>query len=336
MKVRIYFIDSDFLYLLNILLEYDTDLSYLCYNTDGDEKMQINRLFEIVYILLERKKVTAQELAEKFEVSTRTIYRDIEILSSSNIPVYATKGKGGGIGLLDDYVLDKSLLSEEEQNQILFALQSIHKIGSKDEKNILDKMSSIFQKSKSNWIDIDFSDWGTNGEQDQTFNLLRQAILKHKVIEIVYCNSYGEEKKRKVEPLQIYFKDKAWYLKAYCRLKNDYRLFKISRMKDIRLLDEDFERELPKIVEKKPDFNVIRVESEISKDLAYRVYDEFKKENIIIKENGNFIVKFECPENDWVYGYILSFGEKLKVISPEYVKDIVKEKLEKSLKNYCE
>lgn len=296
--------------------------------------MQINRLFEIVYILLERKTITAKELAERFEVSTRTIYRDIEILSQAKIPVYANKGNGGGIGLLEDYVLDKSMLSEEEQNQILFALQSMEKISNQDEKNILEKMSSIFNKSKTNWIDVDFSDWGTNGEQDQTFNLIRNAILKHNVIEFVYYNSYGEEKKRQAEPLQIYFKDKSWYLKAYCRLKQDYRLFKISRMKDIKLLNETFERELPQIKENKFDYKTIQLELEISKDMSYRVYDEFKREDIIKNKNGDFIVKVEFPENDWVYGYILSFGENVKVLSPGYVKSIIKENLQKSLKNY--
>ena len=296
--------------------------------------MQINRLFEIVYILLERKTITAKELAERFEVSTRTIYRDIEILSQAKIPVYANKGNGGGIGLLEDYVLDKSVLSEEEQNQILFALQSMEKISNQDEKNILEKMSSIFNKSKTNWIDVDFSDWGTNGEQDQTFNLIRNAILKHNVIEFVYYNSYGEEKKRQAEPLQIYFKDKSWYLKAYCRLKQDYRLFKISRMKYIKLLNKTFERELPQIKENKFDYKTIQLELEISKDMSYRVYDEFKMEDIIKNKNGDFIVKVEFPENDWVYGYILSFGENVKVLSPGYVKSIIKEKLQKSLKNY--
>ena len=296
--------------------------------------MQINRLFEIVYILLERKTITAKELAERFEVSTRTIYRDIEILSQAKIPVYANKGNGGGIGLLEDYVLDKSMLSEEEQNQILFALQSMEKISNQDEKNILEKMSSIFNKSKTNWIDVDFSDWGINGEQDQTFNLIRNAILKHNVIEFVYYNSYGEEKKRQAEPLQIYFKDKSWYLKAYCRLKQDYRLFKISRMKDIILLNKTFERELPQIKENKFDYKTIQLELEISKDMSYRVYDEFKMEDIIKNKNGDFIVKVEFPENDWVYGYILSFGENVKVLSPGYVKSIIKEKLQKSLKNY--
>lgn len=296
--------------------------------------MQVNRLFEIVYILLERKNVTAKELAERFEVSTRTIYRDIEVLSDAKIPVYANKGKGGGIRLLDDYVLDKSLLSEDEQNRILFAIQSIEKIGNKDENSILEKMSSIFNKRKTNWIEVDFSDWGTDGRVDNSFEIIKEAVLTKKVLEFIYYNAYGKEQKRRAEGLQIYFKDKAWYLKAYCRDKNDYRLFKISRMKDIRILDESFDRELPELLEPKRDFKIIKLELEISKELAYRVYDEFRKEDISLNDNGDFIVKTEFPENDWVYGYILSFGEGVKVISPIYVKDVIKNKLEKSLENY--
>ena len=291
-------------------------------------KMQINRLFEIVYILLERKNITAKELAERFEVSTRTIYRDIEVLSAAKIPVYANKGKGGGIGLLDDYVLDKSLLSEDEQNQILFAIQSIEKIGNKNGNSILEKMSSIFNKRKTNWIEVDFSDWGTDGRVDNSFEIIKEAVLTKKVLEFIYYNAYGKEQKRRVEGLQIYFKDKAWYLKAYCRL------FKISRMKDIRILDESFDRELPELPEPKRDFKIIKLELEISKELAYRVYDEFRKEDISLNDNGDFIVKTEFPENDWVYGYILSFGEGVKVISPIYVKDVIKNKLERSLQNY--
>ena len=110
--------------------------------------MQVNnRFFEIVYILIQKKKVTAKELANRFEVSTRTIYRDIEILSRANIPVYATKGKDGGIGILDEYVLNKTILTEEEQNQILFALQGMKKVAGQDEKDTLRKLSRLFNKN---------------------------------------------------------------------------------------------------------------------------------------------------------------------------------------------
>ena len=297
--------------------------------------MQVNnRLFEIVYILMQKKKVTAKELADRFEVSTRTIYRDIETLSGANIPIYASKGKDGGIRLLDEYVLNKTILSEEEQNQILFALQGMKKVRGKDEKDILEKLSTLFNKEINDWIRIDLSNWNKDNMQENRFDIIKSAILNKKLIEFNYYNSNGEESKRIVEPLQIWFKDKSWYLISYCKNKEDYRIFKIARIKEIKILQEHFERELPKEPKEEYNFNCILLELEISKEMAYRVYDEFENNEVSKKENGNFIVKVEYPENEWVYGYILSFGEFIKVLSPTRVKDIIKDKLEKTLKNY--
>ena len=295
--------------------------------------MQVNnRLFEILYILLQKKKVTAKELAEKFEVSTRTIYRDIEALSSANIPIYMSKGKDGGIGILEEYVLNKSILSEEEQNQILFALQSLEKMNDQTEKDILEKMSTIFNKKVTDWIKIDFSNWSPSKEN--TFQIIKSAILNKQLVEFTYYNSAGEKNLRVVEPLQIWFKDKSWYLISYCRLKKDYRFFKLTRMKEVKLLEEHFEREMPKQHEEKKNFKNILLELEISKEMSYRVYDEFDSNEITRKDDGNFIIKVEFPENEWVYSFILSFGEYVKVLSPEYAKNIVKEKLKKTLENY--
>ncbi len=295
--------------------------------------MQVNnRLFEILYILLQKKKVTAKELAEKFEVSTRTIYRDIEALSSANIPIYMSKGKDGGISILEEYVLNKSILSEEEQKQILFALQSLEKMNGKTEKDILEKMSTIFNKKVIDWIKIDFSNWSPSKEN--TFQIIKSAILNKQLIEFTYYNSTGEQNTRIVEPLQIWFKDKSWYLISYCRLKKDYRFFKLRRMKKVKLLEEHFEREMPKPNEEEKEIKNIILELEISKEMAFRVYDEFDNDQIIKKEDGNFIVKVEFPENEWVYSFILSFGEYVEVISPEYAKNIVKHKLQNALKNY--
>ena len=298
--------------------------------------MQVNnRLFEIIYMLIQKKKVTAKELANKFEVSTRTIYRDIEILSGANIPIYASKGKDGGIGLLDEYVLNKSILSEEEQNQILFALQGMKKVRGKDEKDILEKLSTLFNKEINDWIKIDFSNWGKDNTQEERFDIIKTAILNKNQIEFVYYNSNGEESKRTVEPLQIWFKDKSWYLISYCKLKEDYRIFKIARIKEIKILQEHFERELPKEKkEEKYNLKNISLELEISNEMAYRVYDEFESREITKKEDGNFIVNVEYPENEWVYGYILSFGEYAKILKPDYAKTAIKEKLQKTLKNY--
>lgn len=300
--------------------------------------MQVNnRLFEIVYILMQKRKITAKELADRFEVSTRTIYRDIEVLSRANIPIYANQGKDGGIGLLDEYVLNKTILSEEEQNQILFALQGMKKVGKQDEKDILGKLSTLFNKKVDDWIRIDFSNWSKDNAQEKRFDKIKSAILNKQLIEFIYYNSNGEESKRIVEPLQIWFKDKAWYLVSYCKLKEDYRVFKVARIKELKILEEHFERELPKEKERKKEknnFKNISLELEISKEMAYRVYEEFENEEINKNEDGNFIVNVEYPENEWVYGYILSFGEYAKILKPNYAKSIIKEKLQKTLKKY--
>lgn len=294
-----------------------------------------NRLFEIVYILMQKKKVTAVELANKFEVSTRTIYRDIEILSAANIPIYVTRGRDGGIGILEDYVFDKAILSEEEQKQILFALQGMTNISSQEEKDVLERLSRLFNKKVDDWIKVDFSNWGKDNTQEKIFDMIKSAILNKNQIEFTYYNSNGEKSRRVIEPLQIWFKDKAWYLISYCKLKEDYRIFKIARIKEINILQEHFERELPKLENnEKHNFKIIKLELEINKKMAYRVYDEFEDSEITKKEDGNFIVKVEYPENDWVYGYILSFGENIKVLSPNSAKIIIKDKLEKILKNY--
>ena len=298
--------------------------------------MQVNnRLFEIVYILIQKKKVTAKELANRFEVSTRTIYRDIEILSRYNIPVYATKGKDGGIGILDEYVLNKTILTEEEQNQILFALQGMKKVAGQDEKDTLRKLSRLFNKKVDDWIRIDFSNWGKDNEKEKRFNMIKTAILNKNQIEFVYYNSNGEKSQRTVEPLQVWFKDKSWYLIAYCKMKQDYRIFKIARIKEIKILEEHFKRELQQENKKEEyKFKTVTLELEISKKMAYRVYDEFEDSEINKKDDGSFIINVEYPENEWVYGYILSFGEYVKVLSPERVKRTIKDKIEKILKNY--
>ena len=299
--------------------------------------MQVNnRLFEIIYILLQKKQVTAKELAERFEVSTRTIYRDVETLSNANIPIYSTKGKGGGIGLLDKYVLNKAILSEEEQKQILFALQSMKNVSGRDElEKVFKKLSTLFGKAVNDWIKIDFSTWGKSDAQEAKFDAIKKAILDRRRIGFLYYDSNGKESKRIVEPLQIWFKDKSWYLMAFCKLKEDYRIFKVARMKQVRILREHFERDLPKEQkDKRQDFKIISLKLQISKEMAYRVYDEFENDGIRKMRNGDFIVTAEYPENEWVYGYILSFGEYAKVLSPKKAKEIIRRKLEKSLKKY--
>lgn len=300
--------------------------------------MKNERLFGIVYTLLSEESVTAKELAARFEVSTRTIYRDIDLLSSFNIPIYASKGKNGGISLLDNYKLDKSLLSKEEQNQILFALQSMKKLGvlENDDIELADKMQQIFQNKGKDWIRIDFTDWNNSSEQNHLFELVKQAVLEERKLEFDYYNSYGEKSERKVEPLQICFKHKAWYVQAYDETKEAYRFFKVTRIKNLKLLDETFVRDMPEEKKEQKEYEpeIVHLELEIAKEMAYRVYDEFDSDEITVTEEGNFIVKTSYPDGEWVYGFILSFGEYIRVISPTEVIKRIKEKLKASMAQY--
>ena len=296
--------------------------------------MQINRLFEMVYILLNKKNVTAKELAEHFEVSIRTVYRDIETLTFAGIPIYSSRGKNGGIRLLESYVLNKTLISQDEQNEILYALQSLKAASYPEVEEILEKMSLIFNKSSDNWIEIDFSRYGT--EDSTLFENIKKAILNKKTVNFTYHNTKGEKSRRTADPLKIWFKEKAWYLFAYCHEKKSIRQFKINRIKGLTLTEEHFDKSMEdfEINDEKEAVKRVKVIAEIDKSQAYRVYDEFSEENINKMKDGNFEVIMENPENEWVYGYLLSFGEYLKVKEPERIKKILSDKIEKMRENY--
>lgn len=296
--------------------------------------MKSNRLFGILYLLLVKKRITASELADYFEVSVRTIYRDIETLSSYEIPIYMSKGKNGGITLLETYTLDKILLTEKEQKEILFSVQTMDELNCNNNK-LLDKMKAIFKNEEENFIDVDFGIWENSLDHQQNFNTIKKAIIEKRKITFTYFNSYGEISDRNVEPLQLQFQYNSWYLLGYDTNKNDYRFFKLMRIDSIMLLEEQFSRTIPdKKIDSESLTNKIKITLEIKKELSYRVYDEFDTSSITKLENGDFIVQMEIPLNDWVYGYLLSFGENIKVISPEDVKRIVKEKVEKMIINY--
>jgi len=300
--------------------------------------MQINRLFEIVYILLDKNITSAKELAEHFEVSTRTIYRDVDTLSKAGIPIYATQGKNGGIALLDNFVLNKTVISEAEQNNILFALKSFTATAYPEIEDTLSKLSSLFKKDNRNWIEVDFSNWGNDNKSEDKFNILKEAITNNKIITFKYYNSRGDKINRKVEPTKLSFKAKAWYLKGFCLLREENRTFKINRMFDIEITEEIFiSRPLSEsIIEtnNQQKQSLINLKLYFPKKAAHRIYDEFNEKDIVKNKNGSFIVKAAFEEGDWIYDYILSFGTTVEVLEPEKVRVIIANKLEKMIKKY--
>lgn len=299
--------------------------------------MQISRLFEIVYILLNKKTVTAKELAEHFEVSQRTIYRDIDTLNLAGIPVYTNKGKGGGISLLENFVLNKSILNENEQTEILSALKGLSVVKSTETDQILNKLSTLFNKNTVNWLEVDFSDWSyTNSHH---FHLLKTAILDRVVTEFDYYSTYGEKTHRKIEPIQLWFKHRAWYIKGFCLEKQDVRLFKLTRIKNLIVTDNPFAARnlLSACYENEPPENRrkdVTLKLKIAPQMTYRIYDDFDEDQVAKHEDGSFTVTVTYPEDEWVYGFVLSFGEYIEVLEPERIRNVLREKLHKSLEKY--
>ena len=278
----------------------------------------LNRLLGMIYILMNRKTVTASELAERFEISVRTVYRDVETLSMAGIPVYTKKGKNGGISLTEQFVLDKMLVTKKEQTQILSALESLKETGAFKEEETLLKLGEFFKTEPLNWVSIDFSDW--SGSRGELYEQIKESIISHRVLVFDYYGQYGGMSSRETEPVQLLFKEYTWYLRAFCRTRQEMRLFKVLRMKRVRILEESFpvrkdpvqnrplqnppgeaDKYLSGLAspclqsgEKKP--SALNPAEEGAEDIllwidqreAYRVYDRFGEEEIALFPDGSF------------------------------------------------
>ena len=199
--------------------------------------MQTELLFELTYILLDKKSVTASEMAEHFGVSRRTIYRWLDALNLAGVPVVAVKGKGGGISLSEKYTLDKAILSQEEKLEILSGVQALSVLSGK--QNPLISKIKAFSKENADWIKIDFAPWNFKNEEIRSlFTMIKSAILSKKQVEFSYYSSSGEFSVRKVDPWKIVFRGQGWYLYGFCKNRSEPRYFKLTRIQNFKMLSE--------------------------------------------------------------------------------------------------
>ena len=296
--------------------------------------MKDNRLFRILYYILEKEKVTANELADKFEVSVRTIYRDIDSISSVGVPIFTTQGKGGGIKIDNEYILNKSLFDANEKEQIIAALQGLEKTNKVYKSELITKLSALFKIKNSNWIEIDFTSWGSNNTYQDLFNTLKIAIINKNIISFSYNSSKAEKINRKVKPIRLLFKEQDWYLYAFCLLRNDFRYFKLSRIKDLEVLAINYEDNFENIVLKREIKyeNTVNIKLKFNKSVAFRVYDEFKA--IVEDKKGNLYVEMKIPNNYKLYNYIFSFGANVEILEPKEIRNQLKNMINKIAKKY--
>jgi len=299
--------------------------------------VQINRLFEIVHILLNKKRVTAPELAAHFEVSKRTILRDIDALATAGIPIYTTQGKGGGIFIHDNYVLNKTLVSEDEQKQILFALQSMGATAMLNTEQVLGRLRNFFARPHREWVAVDFSRWGYSEADNAKFETLKHAIIHEHAVAFDYLSPYGESKGREVYPLKLVFKSKAWYLQSFCVNEDDYRVFKFTRVYNLTALDKpfaaaDYTPPPMSSVEAPPDTEFIDVHLRVAHNAKFRIYDEFAEGDITANADGTLTVRSALGA--WIYDYILSYGTAVEVLAPQHIRDELLQRTAKIMGRY--
>ena len=254
--------------------------------------MRENRLSEIIQYLLDRGWATAPELAEEFEVSVRTIYRDIDALYESGIPIYTEAGRNGGIYLAGDFALEQEVLSEEDTE---------------------------------NWLEVDFSGWGSKQGENEKFELLKLAVIHHRSVRIEYAGEDGAVSERIIYPLKMAYREKVWYVRAYCEQEQDYRAFRLTRIIDWEFLDESFSGYSIPEEKETPQQNHNLIKLRFPKEMAYRVYDEFDQSEIRQQANGDFIVLAPMPEDARLMGFLLSFGTKVDVLAPAQIKYMLAE-----------
>lgn len=279
--------------------------------------MKIDRLIGILSILLQKKTVTAPYLAEKFEVSRRTINRDIENLCKAGIPVVTRQGIGGGISIIENYKIDRTLLTQKEMQDILTGLKSLDSISGTNYYKCLMGKFSADNCEKTEHIIIDLSGWDKQAVS-QKIDILKSAIENCRKISFKYFSPKGESR-RSVEPYQIIFQWSHWYLWGFCEARNDYRMFKLARMDDLKCTDEFFEKRENSGFSRCDNWNIcnnIRATVKFDRSAKWKVIDDFGTQYPEYDENGNILLNHIWADKDALFHYVLSFGDKAEIIEP--------------------
>lgn len=301
--------------------------------------MKIDRLVSIIMILLDKKRIGAQELADMFEVSPRTIYRDIDTINMAGIPILSTSGVGGGFEIMQKYKIDKSVFSAADLSAILMGLSTLSgMIHGNELVNALAKVRSFIPADRSkdieiraNQIDIDLSPWIGNRNIQPYLEMIKTALQESKLLSFEYADRYGNKTARTAEPYQLVLKSSHWYWQGYCLKRNDFRLFRLSRMSNLKIQAESF---TPRDYQKPQlEFDDIlaalqtEIKIRIHKSVMDRVLDFCAYEHFSPEGNEHYIVSFPFIENDYYYNILFSFGDKCECLEPLHIREEMKRRI---------
>ena len=279
--------------------------------------MKIDRLISIIFILLQKDKVTAPELAKRFEVSRRTINRDIADICKVGIPIVTTQGSGGGISILDSYKIDKALFNKDELQAIFSGLQGIDSISKRSYlANIAEKKNNQIESNGNIIIDLSSHD---QKPLVQKIELIKMAIQESKYISFLYYSEKGESARR-IEPYYLIFRWSAWYVFGYCMERKDYRLFKLNRLWNMNIQREKFvPRKIPQKELKFDDYfstDTIHLKAIFPKSEKYRLIEEFGIDCYYVTDDGNLLFEWDFASYSNMQSWVFSFGDKVIVLEP--------------------
>lgn len=301
--------------------------------------MKTDRLISIIFIILEKKRVTAHELAEMFEVSLRTIYRDIDAICMSGIPIRATSGVGGGFEIMPNYKIDKNVFGTADLTALLTGLSSLSNVINGNELiHTLTKIKSFIPAEKAreiewkaNQIYIDLHPWMGTRDMQPYLEIIQTALKNNKLLNIKYLDHYGNQTLRTVEPYQLVSKYSHWYIQCYCLLRMDFRMFKLTRILDLQLSNKSFTpREYPKPllnIENMCSLPCKTITLRIHYSLVERLLDYCSFEQFSKEDDSHYIVNFPFFENDYYYDMLLGFGNRCECISPPEVRAEIKHRI---------
>ncbi len=290
--------------------------------------MKIDRLIGILSILLQKEMTTAPELAEHFEVSRRTINRDIEALCKAGIPIQTMQGSGGGISIMNGYRMDRTLLTSRDMQMILAGLRSLDSVsGSGYYGQLMEKIQSGSSEliSGRDSILIDLSSWSKNSLAPK-ISTIQDAIENRHILEFYYYAPSGESD-RSIEPYYIVFKWASWYVYGWCLKRKDYRLFKLNRMDKVRETGKDFScrnAPVPELGSESVFPENIIFKALFDPDMKWRLVEEFGPGCYEVQEDGKLLLirDYSDPEN--LTMWMLTFGDKVEVLEPPEVRDRLK------------
>ncbi|BFT74413.1 helix-turn-helix transcriptional regulator [Paenibacillus sp. P36] len=299
---------------------------------------KVERLLSIIMILLKKDIVSTKVFAQLFNVSKRTILRDMETLSLSNIPIYSVNGIHGGYGIMDEYKVDKRLLSTSDLENILTALGGLGQILISEEVEVTIKKieAMVSPLSPKSSIQLSFYEWEGRSEILQTLKICQESILKNRLVTFDYIDKNGTTTNRVVEPYQLHFSESSWYLKGFCLHRQSYRTFKLSRI-DHLLMDENTFNPRDYLLEQEHEASyqpeLVAIKALISPSIKDKLLERYGRKSIETYSSEYFLATIYVPQNSIGFQFLAGFGTNLEIIEPkayvEEFRDYLKEMVER-------